>query len=134
MSALGGRRQPDRLSNRNIRHGAVTTSIRRTSKSSFRSFTPRGPIEHRHFQPLDFQQRSASDALQVAVQPGCRFDAAANLLFALRPQPALGTSHVQRPFLAAFRSAKMSVPAPGSQMFSVFRLDVSSHCAARQKP
>ena len=47
----------------------------------------RAAVEQRQLQPVDFLQRPASDALQVAVQPGRRLDDAANLLFALGPQP-----------------------------------------------
>ena len=52
---------------------------------SFRSLTRRRPIEQRHFQPGDFLQRPACDALQVAIEAGHRLDDAVDLFFALRP-------------------------------------------------
>ena len=45
---------------------------RRPSNPSFRSFTRGRPIQQRQLQPVDFQQASASNPLQVAVQPGRR--------------------------------------------------------------
>jgi hypothetical protein len=65
--------------------GALPTS--RRSSPSFSSVSRGGPIKQRQLQPVDFEQAAASDALQVAVQPGRRFDDAANLLFTFRPQP-----------------------------------------------
>jgi hypothetical protein len=47
----------------------------------------RGPIEQRQLQPFDLYKAAASNPLQVAVQPGRRFNDPANLLFTLRPQP-----------------------------------------------
>jgi hypothetical protein len=54
---------------------------------SFHSLDPDTPSKERHFQAFDFQKVSASDALQVAIEPRRRFDDAANLLFAFRPEP-----------------------------------------------
>jgi hypothetical protein len=72
---------------------------------SFSSFACHGSIEQRQLQPVDFQQAAARNPLQVAVQPGCRLDDAANLFLALRPQPhhclALAVEvslHVGEPF------------------------------------
>jgi hypothetical protein len=58
----------------------------RTSNPSFGRVSRR-PVEQRQLRPVDFQQAAASNALQVAVQPGRGFHDAPNLLFTLRPQP-----------------------------------------------
>jgi hypothetical protein len=53
----------------------------RWSNILFGSISRSGAVEERQLQPVDFQQAAASDALQVAVQPGRRFhDAAAERL------------------------------------------------------
>jgi hypothetical protein len=65
-----------------LRRGAqlVRPIISGKSYPSFRSLDPSRLIEQRHFQPLDFQQRPASDTLQVAIEARRRFDDAASLL------------------------------------------------------
>jgi hypothetical protein len=48
--------------------GCPTISV--ASPTLFSSLDPGGPIQQWYFQPVDLYKAAASDALQVAVQPG----------------------------------------------------------------
>jgi hypothetical protein len=86
-SAMGLIRDNKTCSRRRQLFSKAAIAAASDANPSFGSVNRGGSVEKRQLQPVDFQKASASNPLQVAVQPDRRLDYTTYLFFTLCPQP-----------------------------------------------